>query len=481
MSTSAQVSAQPEAEEEVPAPATERPEQEGGAPSEGEDEATTEAPEAEVVEKRTTIGPSLTAELPASAEKLRYPIPERGFHIPANVKADLKNAFPRRGSVLPSIPPPRPYFEFKVGLYERIGLKLAFSYQMIALGASSAKPAGEDLSQGKQTAWAGGLLIEAQWVFYQREKDYPGSLVTAFDWRHTFQNTAQPAFFSLDTGSAWAHDTYYLSWRPWFPVLFYEQGFKKDMFVLRFGNISTPRFLDFFRFKDPRTSFSGGPFTGPANINPFAAPGFGIQFDLRPIKDNELYFTGLVHDQNARIEVYSWNEFFTKADLYYGLEIGYFWRRAPGDFDHLHVNVIYADAPAEPSPAGAVRGVGNEPGWVFKAHGSKQIDRWVVYGNYTYNTAQGGPFGLTVTDHSVTGGLAFLRPFHVNGEWSLGAVWAKPINRTLRDQYGIETYWKILFAEDLWVTPNLQLIFNPTYNTTKTVLAVGGIKLRLFF
>lgn len=60
-------------------------------------------------------------------------------------------------------------------------------------------------------------------------------------------------------------------------------------------------------------------------------------------------------------------------------------------------------------------------------------------------------------------------------------MWARPINRSLCDQYGIETYWKILFAQDLWVTPNLQLIFNPTYNTTKTVLAVGGIKLHLFF
>ena len=144
-------------------------------------------PEAEVVEKRTTIGPSLTAELPASAEKLCYPIPERGFHIPANVEADLKNAFPRRGSVLPSIPPPRPYFEFKVGLYERIGLKLAFSYQMIALGASSAKPAGEDLSQGKQTAWAGGLLIEAQWVFYRgaqcaRHRGRRGEYATVDAW-----------------------------------------------------------------------------------------------------------------------------------------------------------------------------------------------------------------------------------------------------------------------------------------------------------
>ena len=51
----------------------------------------------------------------------------------------------------------------------------------------------------------------------------------------------------------------------------------------------------------------------------------------------------------------------------------------------------------------------------------------------------------------------------------------------MRDQYGIETYWKILLAEDLWVTPDLQVIFRPTYNTTKNVLAVGGIKLRLFF
>jgi carbohydrate-selective porin OprB len=45
----------------------------------------------------------------------------------------------------------------------------------------------------------------------------------------------------------------------------------------------------------------------------------------------------------------------------------------------------------------------------------------------------------------------------------------------------IRTYWKILLFEDLWVTPDLQVIFKPTYNTAKNVLAVGGIKLRLFF
>lgn len=475
------VRAQPPTDDVASAPAIEEPQQPTDARPQGQEPQTPEPSDDAAVVKRTNLGARLLVKLPEPAEELTYPVPKRGVGMPANVETDLEHSFPERGSLLPSIPPPRPYFEFKEGLYNRLGLKLAFSYQMIALGATSARPAGEGLSQGKQAAWAGSVLIETQWVLYQREKDYPGSLVAAFDWRHTLQNSAQPAFFALDTGSLWPHDFYYLSWRPWFPVLFYEQAFKKDVFVLRFGNLSPLQFIDFFRFKDPRTSFTGSPFTAPAFINPFAPPGFGIQFDLRPIKDNELYFTGIIHDQNARIEVYSWNEFFTKGDLYYGLEIGYFWRRAPGDFDHLHVDVIYAAAPAQASPAGALLGVGSEPGWVFKAHGSKQIDRWVVYANYTYNTAQGGPFGATVADHSAAGGVAFLRPFRVNGEWSLGAVWAKPINRTLRDQYGIETYWKVLLSEDIWVTPDLQVIFKPTYNTTKAVLAVGGIKLRVFF
>ena len=280
------VRAQPPTDDVASAPAIEEPQQPADARPQGQDPQTTEPSDDEVVEKRTNLGARLMVKLPEPAEKLTYPVPKRGVGMPANVETDLAHSFPERGSLLPPIRPPRPYFEFKEGLYDRIGLKVAFSYQMIALGATSARPAGEGLSQGKQTAWAGSLLIETQWVLYQREKDYPGSLVAAFDWRHTLQNSAQPAFFALDTGSLWPHDFYYLSWRPWFPVLFYEQGFKKDVFVLRFWNLSPMQFIDFFRFKDPRTSFTGSPFTAPSFINPFAPPGFGIQFDLRPIKDN---------------------------------------------------------------------------------------------------------------------------------------------------------------------------------------------------
>lgn len=473
-----QANAQAPVNEEPPPEQSEQPPEQEAEDAEPAEDIVIEDP---MKKGRLRVGIPEPAEKTGSSVMPGYPTPERGVGMPANVETDLDTSFPKRGSVLPSIPPPRPYFEFKERVYDKTGLKFAFNYQMLVQGATSAIPAGEGASQGKQTAWAGHLLIEAEWILYQREKDYPGGIVVAFDWRHTLQNTATPGFFLLDNGSMWATDFNYPEWRPWLPVLYYEQGFKKDVFVLRFGNMNPMQFLDFFRFKDPRTSFSGVQLTAPATTNPFAAPGFGIQFDLRPIKDNELYFTGIVHNQNSEVEVYSWNEFFTKHDLYYGLEVGYFWKRSPGDFDHVHLTVVYADAPAEPTPVPTLLGVGNTAGWALKALGSKQIDRWVVFASYSYNQAQGGGFGVTVADHSVTAGLAFLRPLDIRGEWSLGAVWAQSFNPGLRDQYGIETYWKILLADDFWLTPNLQMIFKPTYNTSKNVLAVGGIKLRVFF
>ncbi|MBT8467610.1 MAG: carbohydrate porin, partial [Deltaproteobacteria bacterium] len=467
------VSAQPAPEEGDEAPdaeVTETPEAE-----------VVDAPESDVSEPQQRVWSRVGKQSVVPYKEPHYPEDERGIGMPGNPETDLDEAFPGRGSVLPSIPPPRPYFEFKESLYERIGLKLAFNYSMLAWGASSAKPAGEGLSQGKQTAWAGILQVETQWVLYQREKDYPGSLVVVFDWRHAFQDAAEPAFWLLDTGSMWAHDFIFLNWGPWFPTLYYEQVFKKDVFVLRVGQFASAlQFIDFFRFKDSRTSFSGSTQTLPGHIIPFAPPGFGIQFDLRPFKRDELYISGIIHDQNGVPDKYSWNEFFTKGDHFYGLEIGHFWKRSPRDFDHVHVNVAYSAAADQESPAAFALGVGNEPGWLFKAHGSKQINRWVVFGNYTFNTTEGGPQGATNSDHSVTAGVAFLRPLDINGEWAFGTSWARHI-AGLGNQYGIETYWKILFAEDLWVTPNLQLIFNPLFNTTKTVLAVGGIKLRLFF
>ena len=50
-----------------------------------------------------------------------------------------------------------------------------------------------------------------------------------------------------------------------------------------------------------------------------------------------------------------------------------------------------------------------------------------------------------------------------------------------RDQYGIDLYWKLLATPNLWVTPGVQFIFDPSLNPTTDHLTVLGFKVRWFF
>ena len=102
------------------------------------------------------------------------------------------------------------------------------------------------------------------------------------------------------------------------------------------------------------------------------------------------------------------------------------------------------------------------------------------WGDYIYNTSVGGGLGLTRTKHSVNFGVAYVKPLDIRGELAMGWSWGRPIQPGLRDQTGMEVYWKILLTPDLWLTPGVQVLFNPTFNPAVSSVTVPQIKLRLF-
>ncbi len=128
-----------------------------------------------------------------------------------------------------------------------------------------------------------------------------------------------------------------------------------------------------------------------------------------------------------------------------------------------------------------VPGFPNKAGGGFKLMGSKQRRRLVGFGSYTFNTAEGGGFSVTFGRHTVNAGLALLKPAGVRGEVGFGTTWMKPLDETLRDQFGTSGYWKLLLTADLWLTPGVQLIWNPSLNPDADFVAVGEVKFRLFF
>jgi len=408
---------------------------------------------------------------------------------PNSVDFDLNTAFPQTGAAFEGRIPEK-YFDWKTDLNDKYGLKLAFSYQSLYQNASD----GGGILLGpsnNDTAWGGWAVVEAKWKAFDRGGDFEGSLVAALDWRHTIGGEQDPANLFADIGSLWPTDFVYLSWDPWFANLYWEQKFKKDQakntgFVLRVGTQVAAQFIDFFRFKDARTSFSGGPFTVAPTSLPTPPPGLGASFRWSPASGSPLYVSGTINDMNAEAGEWSWDNAFDYGQFFYGLEVGYNWRRSPGDFDHLHLLAFYADEKDTQLPV-----LPNESGNGFKVLGSKQWGRIVGFGSYTYNTAEGGGFGVTFAKHTVNAGVALQRLLGINGELALGATWMESIDNLflptlppgtqIKDQYGFELYWKLLLTPDLWITPQVQYIVNPSFNPTTDSILIPGLKFRLFF
>jgi hypothetical protein len=407
-----------------------------------------------------------TGEAPADAPG--YPVGGRVIGGPTDVEVDLATSFPRPDSLFGGLIP-EGYFKWKEELFEKTGLELGLSYQMVYQHASATRT-------NTDYAWGGWLLFEAKWEAINRGEDYEGSVIATLDWRQGLGG-ADPVFFgNIDVGSLWPTDFTIFELGPAVSILYWEQWFKKDRFVLRVGKQLAAQTYDFFRFKDGRTSFTGSAFTAHTSI-PHPPFGQAVSFKWWPKEESSLYVLGTLNDMNGDPERIGFDTFFEQHQFFYGLEVGYHWKRKfPFDFDHIHLDVFWADEKDTQPP-----GFPNQSGGGFKVLGSKQWGRIVGFSSYTYNTAAGGGFGITLARDTVTAGVAFLKPAGIRGEIGIGTVWMHPLNGAVRDQYGGELYWKLLLTPDLWITPGVQLIVDPSFNPNEDFVVIGQFKFRLFF
>ena len=113
--------------------------------------------------------------------------------------------------------------------------------------------------------------------------------------------------------------------------------------------------------------------------------------------------------------------------------------------------------------------------------GSKQWGPVVGFGSYAYNNAVGGGFGMTRVGRAVNAGLAYLKPLDIRGEVAIAGSLARPIDEDLRDQSGVEAYWKILVMSNFWTTPGVQYLINPSLNPETDSILLAQIKISAFF
>lgn len=399
---------------------------------------------------------------------------------PTDVVSDVNKSFAQPGALFPAfeLPGRAPYEAFKQDIYEKYGLRFGFSYQQIYQNASNTLPGARyDTAMG---GWGSGEVV---WSLFDRGGENEGRLVARAGWRDPVGNNSAPASFgATQLGSIWSNYEF-TTWGGGFRLedLFWEQNIGGDEWMIRVGNQIPTTILNFSRFKDARVSYTSSPFAFHENI-PLPTFGFGTAVRWRP-DDSGLYFVGTINDMNGdpNGEGFNWKTLEEKQ-FFYGFEVGKRWMRSNGEFDHLHLNLFYADERSTRMPDV----LPNKAGGGFRIYGEKQVGPLVYHGGYTYNQAEGGGISASFAKHTGTAGVAYLNPFGVSGEMALGGMWSRPIKDIIpglqgRDQYGLEFYWRILATPNMTVTPGVQLIFDPSYNPGEDFIAVPHVKFRVVF
>ncbi len=62
-----------------------------------------------------------------------------------------------------------------------------------------------------------------------------------------------------------------------------------------------------------------------------------------------------------------------------------------------------------------------------------------------------------------------------------GLNWGRPSTQGLRDQYTAELFYRLQLAQNLAVTPDVQLLIDPALNPNEDQIWVLGLRARLTF
>ena len=88
----------------------------------------------------------------------------------------------------------------------------------------------------------------------------------------------------------------------------------------------------------------------------------------------------------------------------------------------------------------------------------------------------------TTVQQSLATGFVFTQALGYNNDWlGLGFIWNDPSDGTRSDDYGMETFWRLQLTENVQLTPDVQLYFDPSRNPNRNIEAAFGLRVGIYF
>jgi carbohydrate-selective porin OprB len=324
--------------------------------------------------------------------------------------------------------------------------------------------ASKALPGTNKNASSGDFDFFGQWPLLNVDKPWTGNISFAAEGRYKIGKLT-PNELSASIGSLWKTTSGFNVQKFSMIEFYWEHGGAKDGGGYRIGKMKPSDIFDGYSFASSNTSFLSRSYS---HTMAMSVPSAGLGAVGGLIMPDNFYVLAGIHDANAdKISI----GHIDRGEFFYALELGV----KPGNGEpgagNYHATLWHKD---KRDKAGIPSGYGLAL-TAEQEFGPKSN----ITGFLRYSYGHGA--GLDVRQ-TVSAGIVFDEVWGRNSDLiGLAATWGQPTNRSMRDQYSVEGYYRIQLTPDAHITPDLQLIFDPSMTTMFNTVVVGSLRLRMVF
>ena len=366
----------------------------------------------------------------------------------------------------------KPWYQWKAGLRERHGLDFGLEYNATYLTG------GSRLSDTDPNAAGSIFRLRAAWEAFGRGTDHPGALMFLIEQTHGFTGTTPNSFVSGSLGYAGISNIPYNDegWR--LNTLYWDQKFQGGKYELIIGYLDISDYLDVYPLTSPWTDFFNYAFSIGAGALDLTNDGsLGVAAGAW-LTESVYAMAGMV-DQNsdATDPLEGFNTFFNDREYFKHVELG--WTGASQEayfLNNLHLTLWHSDERDA---------LDVEDGWGGVLSFNHAIGaKWLGFVRAGWADKGGSLLERSV---SIGGGYTpgGLEQLGAGSQLGFGLNWGRP-NRALfgaklNDQYAAEVYYRWQVADEIAITPSVQLLVNPPLNPDQDQVWVAGVRARVAF
>ncbi|NIP30601.1 MAG: hypothetical protein GTO02_11760 [Candidatus Dadabacteria bacterium] len=357
----------------------------------------------------------------------------------------------------------QPWRKLNSKLRETIRLELTLAYTALYQVADKATQA-----EGKNHAAGGIWDFSGLWEVFSENKSYPAYIGFRSSTKHKLFTDISPSELGENIGSLWRTDGTYGENNFFISQLWWEQHIFDNKLSFRVGKIDQSDYIDSFNFSSAKLFFINSAFSSNPTIS---YPGNGLGAAVLYNPDKFFYILSSFGDANGDSSTFDFGTFFNEQEFFAGIEVGFLTEINRHGNGNYHVAIWHSDRIKKQNvPSG--RGLAITFQQQFR-------NEYNTFLRYSYTNGD-----VTDVKQLLSGGVGVYDPLHLginDNLLGLAFAWGEPEVNSLRSQYVIESFLRLQVFPSIQVTPDIQLIINPSEAPDENIVAVLGMRFRIAF